>query len=249
MIDQPDALLALIANNTAPDGLADTLLQLTHKALQRAGVRILPTPIASYNPDVHGLVLCFPYIMVNEEHTGLQAIQAAISRRWTLNHALVNGINRLLVGLQQVIVVMLTPPNLPALAAPAVHPVHPMQVVWEAIQPFLRHVTEQFIYLDLKEQESRQRNVTQQALTYANTGSQVLTDAQRRVIAMGNTPPRTRGGGHHHRGGGGRGHGQDHYDAHQDDDYQPAPYQRGRGGRGGSGGRGGGGGRGGRRGY
>ena len=43
MLAAPDALLAMLANHTSSDASGDTLLQLVIKALQRSGVRNLPT--------------------------------------------------------------------------------------------------------------------------------------------------------------------------------------------------------------
>ena len=218
----------------AEDSAADSHAQLCEKRLRRAGVRETPSPIAAYNPACLGLPWTYVLIFIVEGTGGLGSLIGQVRQRWTTNPVLVEGIVRLMMGLQQVVTCLVTP----ALNADGSQgPVHPRMTIWNAVAPFMTELTSKFLYLDIKEAEH---------LSYAQTRMMAVqgadftaTAAQRRVTTFALQDARRGGQGGQGGQGGGRGRG-GHYHSQQNYRQQPLPLQPyhpyrggGRGGRGG----------------
>ena len=218
----------------APDLLTDTHEQCCEKALRREGVRESPNPIAAYNPGVLRLPWCYIVIFINEGTMGVASIITQIRLRWHTNPQLVEAIVRVIIGLQQVVAITVTPAKNPDGSD---GPIHAPMVLWRAVSPLVQELTSKYLYMDQKEAEhltfATARTMAIQGADYTGTA------AQRRATQFALQDARR--GGHHGRGGGGggdggyqgRGGGNNNGPSYRQTTLPFQPYRGGGGGRGG----------------
>ena len=208
----------------APDLATDTHAQCCEKALRREGVRESPNPITRGSSAFRG---------ATSSSSSLRAPWGwrPSSPRFT-NPQLVEAIVRVIIGLQQVVTVTVTPAKN---ADGSDGPVHPPMVLWRAVAPLIQELTSKYLYMDQKETEhlsfATARTLAIQGADYTGTA------AQRRATQFALQDARR--GGYQGRGGGGdgghqgRGGGNTNGPAYRQTTLPFQPYRGGGGGRGG----------------